>query len=128
MSDGVWGIDNCNPFVAQLCIWLCEFTVRHLCRTVQSTGLVSGIGDITAQLKDGIPGGKFALTGPLLLDFKSHNTSDSVNHYWHVLRKPYTKIKNEHYGKLYDIIWLHDSAWPNVADGLGPTCHKMGGA
>jgi hypothetical protein len=32
------------------------------------------------------------------------------------------------YGKLCDIIWLHDTACPNMADGFGPTCHKVGGA
>ena len=86
------------------------------------------MGDITAQLKDGVLGGKFALTEPLLVDFKSHNTNDSANHCCHVLQKPYTRIKNKHYGKLCDIIWLHDTACPNMADGFGPTCHKMGGA
>jgi len=86
------------------------------------------MGDITAQFKDGVPGGRFALTGPLLLDFKSHNTNDSANHYCHVLQKPYTNIENKHYSKFYDIILLHDSVCPIMADGLGPTCHKMGGA
>jgi len=86
------------------------------------------MGDITAQLKDDVLGGKFALAEPLLVDFKSHNSNDSANHYCHVLQKPYTRIKNKHYAKLYDIIWLHDTACPNMADGLGPTCHKMGGA
>jgi len=58
------------------------------------------MGDITAKRKDGVPCGKFALTGPLLLDFKSHNANDSANHYCHVLQKSYTKIKNKHYCKL----------------------------
>jgi len=86
------------------------------------------VGDITAQLKDGVPVSRFALTGPLLLDFKSHNTNDSANNYCHVLQKQYTNIKNKRYSKFYDIILLHDSACPSMVDDLGPTCHKMGGA
>ena len=86
------------------------------------------MGDITAQLKDSVLVGQFVLTGPLLLDFKSHNTNDSANRCCHVLQKPYTKIKNKHHGTLNDIILLHDSACPNMADGSGPACHEIGGA
>jgi hypothetical protein len=62
------------------------------------------MGDSAAQLKVGLLGGKFALTGPLLLNFKSHNTSDSADHYCHMLQKPCTKNKNKYHGKLYDIL------------------------
>lgn len=43
--------------------WLCNHSGRHLRRTVQLSEWVASVDNITAQLKVGVPGGKYEQTG-----------------------------------------------------------------
>jgi len=67
--------------------------------------------------------------GPLLLDFKSHDDTDSANSYSHRCQKMSTKVKNKCQGKLSNgIILLHDHSHHPVAycSQDQPECHEVG--
>lgn len=108
----LWGMySSWNMFLWVLwqCRWhSCRFvsvktlahTHKHTCRTVQPSGWIASMGDITAHLKDGMQGGESIKTGwtrwgTPASGLKLHNDTVSAYRYYKMLQKLCTMIKNK---------------------------------
>jgi hypothetical protein len=102
-----------GAWMVQLCILLDIHTCIYLYRTVQLTGWVTSIDDVTVEFKDGVSGGDTIQTGP---DGHCRAPDSGIKitwqHYLYVkfycqrCQKSCSKMKNKHQAKLNEGIIL----------------------